>query len=77
VPEAERDQINAMTQQLREAMNTDDIGRIRSLSEQLSQANNALAQQLAQAQAQSQTQAGPGPSSDGGDDVVEGSFEEI
>ena len=77
VPGAERDQINAMTQQLREAMNAEDVGRIRSLSEQLSQANNALAQQLAQAQAQSQSQAGPGPSSDGGDDVVEGSFEEI
>jgi len=77
VPGAERDQINAMTQQLREAMNAEDVGRIRSLSEQLSQANNALAQQLAQAQAQSQSQAGPEPSSDGGDDVVEGSFEEI
>ncbi|MFN2124714.1 MAG: Hsp70 family protein, partial [Candidatus Promineifilaceae bacterium] len=75
VPEAERDQINAMTQQLREAMNTDDIGRIRSLSEQLSQASNALAQQLAQAQAQSQ--AGPTSGGDGGDDFVEGSFEEI
>jgi len=75
VPEAERDQINAMTQQLREAMNTDDIGRIHSLSEQLSQASNALAQQLAQAQAQSQ--AGPTSGGDGGDDFVEGSFEEI
>ena len=75
VPEAERDQINAMTQQLREAMNTDDIGRIRSLTEQLSQASNALAQQLAQAQAQSQ--AGPTSGGDGGDDFVEGSFEEI
>jgi molecular chaperone DnaK len=75
VPEAERDQINAMTQQLREAMNTDDVGRIRSLTEQLTQASNALAQQLAQAQAQSQ--AGPGPAPGGDDDVVEGSFEEM
>jgi molecular chaperone DnaK len=76
VPEAEREQISAMAQQLRDAMNSDDLGRIRSLSEQLSQANNALAQQLQQAQ--SQSQAGPGPSpQDGGDDVVEGSFEEL
>jgi len=76
VPEAEREQISAMAQQLRDAMNSDDLGRIRSLSEQLSQANNALAQQLQQAQSQSQS--GPGPAQpDGGDDFVEGSFEEI
>jgi hypothetical protein len=62
-----------MTQQLREAMNTDDLARIRSLSEQLSQASNALAQQLQQAQTAPESQ----PQPDGGDDVVEGSFEEI
>jgi hypothetical protein len=64
-----------MTQQLREAMNTDDIARIRSLTEQLTQASNALAQQLAQAQAQSQP--GPGPAPAGDDEVVDGSFEEM
>ncbi len=77
VPEAERAQISAMTQQLREAMPADDIARIRSLSEQLSQAANALAQQLQQAQAQAQAGPAPEAPSEGGDDVIDGSFEEI
>ena len=78
VPEADREQISAMAQQLREAMNTDDIATIRSLSEQLAQANNALAQQLQQAQAQAQSEPGQqAPPSDSGDDVIDGSFEEM
>jgi molecular chaperone DnaK len=76
VPEHEREQISAMAQQLREAMDTEDLGRIRSLSEQLAQANNALAQQLQQAQTQSQSGYDEGPAPDGGD-VVDGSFEEM
>ena len=80
VPDAERQQISGLAQQLREAMQGDDITRIRTLSEQLSQANNALSQQAQYAQSQGAagpTDAGPQTGSGGADDVVEGSFEEM
>ncbi len=73
VPENERDQINAIVQDLQAEMNSDDAARIRSLSEQLAQASYALAQQLQQAQAQSQG----APPPEAGDDIVDGSFEEM
>jgi molecular chaperone DnaK len=75
LPAAEREQISGMVNQLKEAMNGEDIGQIRSLSEQLAQASNALAQQ---SQAQSAPDMGSSAQDTaGGDDVVEGSFEEI
>ncbi len=79
VPDSDREQISAMAQQLRDAMSGEDVARIRSLSEQLAQANNALAQQLQQAQAQAQSgPTDPGPQTGAADDdVVDGSFEEV
>jgi len=77
VPEADRSRIEGLVKDLRAAMETEDIQRIRSLTEQLQQASHALSQQVYQ-----QTAAGPTtPGADGGagpeEDVVEGEYREV
>jgi molecular chaperone DnaK len=89
VPEADRRSIEAKTEELKQALNSDDIQRIRRLSEEVQQASYALGQQM---YAQQQTPgagmgdaAGYGPTAgagNGGDgstsdeDVIEGEFTE-
>ena len=79
VSAADKGQVESLVGQLKEAMQGDDIGRIRALTEQLQQASYAFSQQLYQ------TQAGPdggdaqtnGQASPRDDDVVEGDFQEL
>jgi molecular chaperone DnaK len=80
----DRQQIQELIQNLREAMQADDVTRINNLSEQLQQATYALSQQMYQSD---QGPGGPqGPAGgqpggqDGGDEdegVVEGEFQEM
>ncbi len=82
VPVTEKGQIENLINELKEAMEGDDVNRIRSLTEQLQQASHALSQQL-----YSQQAAGPTPGADGGseaasptggdEEVVEGDFREV
>ncbi len=86
VSAADRTRIEDLIKDLRAAMETDDIQRIRNLTEQLQQASHALSQQLYQ---QQQTTAGgttTGPTGTPGDgsqpsgsdeDVIEGEYREV
>jgi len=78
LPAADKAPVEHMMNDLKAAMQSEDIGRIRSLTEQLQQASYALSRQLYQAQ--------PGQASNGngheqphphGDEVVEGEFQEM
>ncbi|MFO7681514.1 MAG: molecular chaperone DnaK [Chloroflexota bacterium] len=79
---AERSNIESLISSLREAAQSDDITRIRSLSEQLQQASYAVSQQLYQTQ-QGQPEAGGYQSGSNGngntapEGVFEGEFEEM
>jgi molecular chaperone DnaK len=66
-------QIERNISQLREALNGDDISRIRQLTEQLQQASYALSQQMYQQQAGS-TNGADSAERRADDDVVEGEF---
>jgi molecular chaperone DnaK len=77
-PAAARESVQKQVTELRQAMQGDDLGRIRSLSEGLQSALSGLGQQV---YSQTQTQAAPGsnghgekPSGEG--EVVEGEFHE-
>ncbi len=84
VPVTEKGQIENLIAELKEAMEGDDINRIRSLTDQLQAASHALSQQLYSQQAAA---GGPtpgaaggaaGPEPTGGDEeVVEGDFREV
>ena len=77
----EREQIEGKVKELREALEGDDLERIKQLSEEVQQANSALSQQL-QAQeakaAEAEAEAQGGESTEGEEegDVVEGEFRE-
>jgi len=77
VPADDRKKIEENVEQLRQAMNDEDINQIKRLTEEVEQASHALSQQLYSQQADAQE---PGPeteSEDGGEeDVVEGEFRE-
>lgn len=76
VPEAERSNIEAKVNDLKQAAQGDDAARIKQLTEEVQQAFHALSQQLyAQGQPQPETPGGPStpPPNDGNDgDVIEG-----
>ena len=81
VPATDRGTVENLVEELKQAKGTSDLARIRSLTEQLQQATNALAQQM---YAQSgENSAGPtkGASATGGaasdDDVVEGEYRTV
>lgn len=80
VPEEDRNRIEAIIQDLRAAKETDDLERIRELTEQLQQAGSALAaQQQQQAAGGASTAGGGGPEAaveDDDDDVIEGEYRE-
>ncbi|HHS97483.1 MAG TPA: molecular chaperone DnaK [Chloroflexi bacterium] len=80
VPASDRSRIEQTISDLKEAMKGDDIARIRRLIEDLRNASMALGQQMyaQQQQAAGGPTPGPGPEgpSSGGEDVIEGEFEE-
>ncbi|HBY93558.1 MAG TPA: molecular chaperone DnaK, partial [Chloroflexi bacterium] len=76
--QSDRQQIEQRVEELRQAMQSEDLPRIHNAIEALQQASYALGQQLYQ---QQQAAGGPGPGPDGGrggedEDVVEGEFRE-
>jgi len=77
LPAADRSRIEDKIRQLREAMNSTDVTRIRQLTEEVQQASHALSQQT-YAQESAADAAGTNGGSHGGspDDVVEGEFHE-
>ncbi len=75
VPEAERSNIESKINDLKQAAQSDDAGRIKQLTEEVQQAFHALSQQLyAQEQPQPETPGGPSAPPPGGDDgdVIDG-----
>ena len=80
VPASDRSRIEQTIKDLKEAMKGEDIARIRRLIEDLRNASMALGQQMyaRQQQAAGGPTPGPGPEgpSSGGEDVIEGEFEE-
>ena len=83
VAASDRQRIESIIEDLKQAKDGDDIARIRQLLEQLQQASYAVGQQM-YAQQQQQAAGGPGPMPgagtpppSGGDDVVEGEFQEV
>jgi molecular chaperone DnaK len=76
VPENDRAQIQNSISQLREAMAGEDVGRIRSLTEQLQQASYALSQQMYQTQQNGNANGTNGHTAQSDEEVVEGEFQE-
>ena len=81
VPSTERGQITETVEELKSVKDSDDIERIRSLTEKLQQASHALTQQMYQQAAEGATN-GTGPDTNGAaesgeDDVVEGEFRQV
>jgi molecular chaperone DnaK len=81
VPEGDKTRIEQLSNDLKTAVQGEDIAQIRSLTEQLQQASYALSQQLYQTQEQPNgadaAPDGQQPPSDEGEDVVEGEFREV
>jgi molecular chaperone DnaK len=77
VPSAERGPIEGKINDLKSALQSDDINRIKRTSEEVQQAFHALSQQL-YSQGQPQPEGGPStpPRNNGGDDVIEGEVKE-
>ncbi len=77
VPSGDRSKIENKIQDLRQAINGEDINQIKKLTEELQQASHALSQQIYSQQAAA-PEASPEPPSKngGGEDVVEGEFRE-
>jgi molecular chaperone DnaK len=80
VSEAEKSQIEQMIAELKTAVSSEDVSKIKSLTEQVQQASYALSQQLYQSQS-GETPSGAANGSGNGqespDDIVEGEFQEV
>jgi molecular chaperone DnaK len=79
VPSADRERIEGSVKKLREAVQTDDLEKIRKLTEEVQQASYALSQQLYAQQAPAAEGSAPGEQPPRGEeegDVVEGEFRE-
>jgi molecular chaperone DnaK len=85
VPEGDRESIESKVSELREALEGDDIERIKQLTEEVQQASHALSQQLyaqegesdgSQPQPEAEAEGGSAPSGEEEGDVVEGEFRE-
>jgi molecular chaperone DnaK len=82
IPESERQNIERKIKELREAIQGEDVSRIKSMADDLQNAFHAISQQLYAQQAQTGPAApggngnghGPGPEDEG--EVVEGEFRE-
>jgi len=78
VSEADRRAIEGKIEEVRQAMKTDDVARIRRTMEELKQASYAMSQQMyGQPGAQYQPGGGPGPTGPSDEGVVEGEFREM
>jgi molecular chaperone DnaK len=83
VPAADRSQIEATVEELRAALNSNDLGKIRAQTEKLQQASHALTQQMYQQQPGGDGMepdggaGGPGTGNPSGDDVVEGEYRQV
>ena len=81
VPAAERGQIEQTIEELKSVKDSDNIDKIRTLTEQLQQASHALTQQMYQQSANGASPNGagePGGQASGGeDDVVEGEYRQV
>jgi molecular chaperone DnaK len=80
VPATERGQIEQTIEDLKAAKDSDDVNRIRTLTEQLQQASHALTQQMYQQAGDGVNPNGagePGRSPGGEDDVVEGEYRQV
>ncbi len=86
VSTSDRQRIEQVIEELKQAKQGDDAARIRQLIEQLQQASYAIGQQMyAEQQAASGPQAEPSPGADGGeedkgkgsDEIFEGEFREV
>ncbi|MCB0105709.1 MAG: Hsp70 family protein, partial [Caldilineaceae bacterium] len=77
VPASDREQIETVIEDLRQAMAGEDLAQIRRLTEQLQQASHALSQQMYQQQSGQPDQStnGAGPSDE--DEVVEGEYRQV
>jgi molecular chaperone DnaK len=80
LPVNDRGQRESTIEELKAALNANDLGRIRQLTEQLQQASHALTQQMYQ-QAGATNGAAPSGSTEGQsggeDDVVEGEYRQV
>ena len=79
VPSADRERIEGSIKKLREAVQADDVEKIRKLTEEVQQASYALSQQLYAQQAPAAEGSAPGEQPPRGEeegDVVEGEFRE-
>jgi molecular chaperone DnaK len=79
VPSADRERIEGSIKKLREAVQADDLEKIRKLTEEVQQASYALSQQLYAQQAPAAEGSAPGGPAHSGEaegDVVEGEFRE-
>jgi molecular chaperone DnaK len=78
VPESDRSSIETKITELREAIQGDDVDRIKSLSEEVQQASYALSQQMyaQQTPPDGGDAAGEGASPEEEGDIVEGEFRE-
>lgn len=72
VPQADRSRIETQINELKQALNGDDLGRIRQLTEALQQMMHTLSQQAYAAQSQSQPSGTPSR-----EETVEGEFREV
>ncbi len=81
VPATDRGQIESVIEELKAAINQNDLAQIRQHTEQLQQASHALTQQMYQQNGDANAQAGgaSGQQPDGGseDDVVEGEYRQV
>ena len=87
VPEDDRESIEGKVKELRDALEGEDLDRIKQLTEELQQASHALSQQLyaqeaegdesqPQPEAQADGEGAAPPSGEEEGDVVEGEFRE-
>jgi molecular chaperone DnaK len=78
VSDTDRQAIESKIGELRQAMQSDDIARIRRVTEELKQASYAMSQQMyGQPQAQYQPGSEPSPTGPADEGVVEGEFREM
>ena len=82
VPATDRGQIESVIEDLRAAMNQNDLAKIRQYTESLQQASHALTQQMYQQGSNGATDPGAAPGTGkqpGGDedDVVEGEYRQV
>ncbi len=78
VPVTDRGQIENTIEELKGAMNDNQLDRIRELTEKLQQASHALTQQVYQQSSNGDQPGGPAQGNSGeGDDVVEGEYRQV